>query len=400
LYIGEKVIEDKNNNKESQIRKIGWLHFANDFSLDFITPLLPAGVGLAWIGIMEGLADGIGQFLKLFTGRASDKTGQRAKWVGAGYLVNAIARPLIAIGLLFSLPLWIVVCRILDRIGKGIRGSATDALIADWVEKDENYSALAFAKMRTMDHLGATFGALFASACAFFLSPSQLWIPVACMIFVTLWVAYLSKGLRDVPKTTEKEIGTFNWWPKSTEVRRPLLAIGIATIATKISPLIVLVYILAGSNNETISNEPLWLICLGWAAFGIIQAFASSFAGVITVKIGAAAMLRIGWLAGAIIFIGLGLFQGHLLLMMGLLFGILIGLTEGAEKTWLSSLVPSNQRATSFGAMSLITAATSLAGNALCGLLLSYWGHYAFVVMGVFCVLGVVFTFGNRFGRK
>lgn len=104
----------------SQVRRIAWLHFANDFTLDFITPLLPAGIGVAWIGIMEGLADAVGQVLKLITGRASDQSGHRASWVGGGYLVNAVARPLTAIGMVTSLPAWIVACRIADRIGKGI----------------------------------------------------------------------------------------------------------------------------------------------------------------------------------------------------------------------------------------------------------------------------------------
>ena len=89
------------------VRRIAWLHFANDFTLDFLTPLLPMGVGVAWIGVMEGLADGIGQVLKLVTGRASDRSGRRASWVGAGYLVNAVARPLSAVWMLFALPFFL-----------------------------------------------------------------------------------------------------------------------------------------------------------------------------------------------------------------------------------------------------------------------------------------------------
>lgn len=391
---------DQHSNKDSQIRRIGWLHFANDFSLDFITPLLPAGVSVAWLGIMEGLADGIGQVLKLFTGRASDLTGRRANWVGAGYLVNAIARPLIAVGLFFSLPIWIVLCRIVDRVGKGIRGSATDALVADWAANDAPYRAIAFARMRTMDHLGATLGALFASAFAYLLTPNHLWIPVACMLFVTVWVAYLARGLRDYPEVTNKKSGTKGWWPNAPQVRRPLIAIGIATIATKISPLIVLVFVLGVPNENAENKVPLWIICIGWAVLGLVQAGSSAFAGVITAKLGPTAMLRLGWFAGALVFIGLGLFDGHMLIFMGLLFGVLIGLTEGAEKTWLAEIAPSDQRALSFGAMSLITAIAGLAGNAVCGFLLSYWGHYIFLVMAAVCLIGILLTLDSRFLKK
>src|ERR1043165_2698691 len=100
------------------VRRLGWLHAANDFTLDFITPLLPAGVPVAWIGLMEGTADAVAQVLKLVTGRRSDATGRRAGWVRAGYGTNAVARPLAAIGMLFAWPAWIVGCRIADRLGK------------------------------------------------------------------------------------------------------------------------------------------------------------------------------------------------------------------------------------------------------------------------------------------
>ena len=76
------------------VRRLGWLHFANDFTIDALTPLLPAGVPVAWLGVMEGLADAVGQILKLVTGRLSDAQGRSVPWVRAGYAVNAVARPL------------------------------------------------------------------------------------------------------------------------------------------------------------------------------------------------------------------------------------------------------------------------------------------------------------------
>ena len=102
------------------VRRLGWLHFANDLTLDFLTPLLPAGVPVAWLGIMEGVADGVAQVLKLVTGRAADRSGRRAPWVAAGYAGNAFFRPLAGVGMLLGWPLWIVTCRIGDRLGGSI----------------------------------------------------------------------------------------------------------------------------------------------------------------------------------------------------------------------------------------------------------------------------------------
>jgi len=145
-------------------RRVAWLHFLNDLTLDFLTPLLPGGVGVAWIGLMEGLADATGHILKVVSGRRSDATGKRVFWVGTGYSANAFARPLAAVGLALGWPLWVVVCRIGDRVGKGLRGSATDALVADW--KQGRQREQAFSAMRILDHWGATLGALLAATVA------------------------------------------------------------------------------------------------------------------------------------------------------------------------------------------------------------------------------------------
>jgi len=379
----------------SQIKRVGWLHFANDFTLDFLTPLLPAGVGVAWLGIMEGFADAAGQVLKLFTGRASDRTGRRAVWVGAGYLVNAVARPLSAVGLLFAMPVWIVCCRVADRVGKGIRGSATDALVADWTSGEAR--ARAFARMRTMDHLGATAGGLSAALVAWWLRPDQLWMAVAALAIVAFVVAWLARGLRDRPDLEPaSSTAPGGWWPRSPQVRRPLVAIGFATLATKVSPLLVLVQV-AGLPAEGSSEQwPLWQVCLGWAALGIVQAGASAIAGSITSRVGAAAMLRLGWLAAAAVFAGLALASGAWLIPVGLAFGVIAGLTEGAEKTWLADLAPRQERALTFGAMALITAVAGLLGNALCGLLLVHWGPQVFWLMAGISVVGVMLTYGRK----
>lgn len=365
------------------IRRIGWLHFANDFTLDFLTPLLPAGVGVAWLGIMEGLADGIGQALKLVTGRASDRTGKRCTWVRNGYLINAIARPLSAIGMLLALPWWIIACRVADRVGKGVRGSATDALVADW--SDGEARTTAFNHMRTMDHLGATLGGLAAALAAWLLPPDLLWSAVAALVLFTAWVAWLARGLADHPGVAAPTAATSvgGWWPRAPTVQRPLAAIALATVATKISPLLVLVQV-AGLPAEGSSDRwPLWQVCLGWAALGLVQAGAASCAGAVSARLGPAWMLRAGWLATVAVFAALAVATGPWLIAAGLAFGVLAGLTEGSEKALLADGAPKTERGVTFGAMAISTAVTGLIGNAAGGLLLVWWGPAVFLVLAV-----------------
>ena len=384
----------------AQVSRVAWLHFANDFTLDFISPLLPAGVGVVWLGIMEGAADAIGQVLKLITGRASDRSGRRVPWVAAGYNINAVARPLIGIGMLLMWPWWIVACRIGDRVGKGVRGSAVDAFIADWT--DDHTRAKAFARMRVMDHLGATLGGLAAAAVALWFEAWLGWA-VCGLVLVTLWVTWLCRGLREAPRAevgaevgAAKPSATAGWWPSSPLVRRPLLAIGCASLAAKVSPLLILAYVAGMSGAHGAAAWPLWQVCLGWAILGMVQAGAAAVAGVFTVRLGPARLLRGAWLLQAGVFVALALTSGWGLVATGVAFGICAGLTEGAEKTWLAMLAPRSERAVTFGALALITAGAVLAGNAVCGGLLAWWGPLVFTGLAAALVLGVIGTLGSK----
>jgi MFS family permease len=218
------------------VRKLGWLHFWNDFTLDFVSPLLPAGVGIVWLGVMEGLADAVGHLLKIVTGRASDRSGRRVAWIRAGYGLNAVARPLIAVGLWAALPLWIVGCRILDRLGKGLRGSAADGLVADWTSGVSRTRA--YARMRVMDHLGATLGALAAAGLAW-ASPEVLPLAVALLAFPALLQLSRVASLRDVPTEPRATSGSPGWWPADRCVRWDLSILGLASVA-RLSPLLLL----------------------------------------------------------------------------------------------------------------------------------------------------------------
>jgi MFS family permease len=374
-------------------RRVAWLHFLNDLTLDFLTPLLPGGVGVAWIGLMEGVADAAGHVLKVVSGRRSDATGKRVFWVGTGYSANAFARPLAAVGLAFGWPIWIVVCRIGDRVGKGLRGSATDALVADWTEGPMREKA--FSAMRILDHWGATTGALLAALVAW-LAPSRIPLAVALLVIPALWVAYLCRGLRDAPGVPAIKINpnsastaTIGWWPRSRRLDRPLLAMAFASAGSRLSPLLVLLPA-AGLSSGSMHHAPVWALCLGWAALGLVQASSATVSGRLLTRFGAVRLLRGGWLLGAVVFACLALADGPWLWLAGLGWGALSGATEGAEKTLLAELAPKEERALSFGAFALVSAGGAVVGSGLCGLGLEHWGAAVFMVPGALLLLGAL----------
>src|SRR5687767_10562052 len=137
--------------------------FLNDTSSDIIYPLLPAFLALTLgatpfvIGLIEGFSESVASILKLFSGYLSDKFGNRKFPVFMGYSLAAITRPLLAF-----VTSWqqVLVVRMTDRVGKGIRGAPRDALIASSVDFDKRGRAFGFN--RAADHLGAVAGPVIA----------------------------------------------------------------------------------------------------------------------------------------------------------------------------------------------------------------------------------------------
>ena len=364
------------------VRRLGWLHFWNDFTLDFVSPLLPSGVGAAWLGVMEGAADAVGQILKLFTGRASDRSGRRAPWVRAGYGVNAVARPLIAVGLWMLWPLWVVGCRIVDRVGKGVRGSAADALVADWTPEAGRVGA--FARMRVMDHLGATLGAGAAALAAFFI-PEKLGWCVALLAVPALMQLWLAAGLRDAPEAAPKTSTSSGWLPSRGV--GTLLLLGSTSLA-RLSPLLLLAAVVA-------KGWPLWQVCAAWAGIGLLQSLTAELGGRAGKRWGSRAAVAVGWVLTAVAFAATSRWPAAALAAASL-----SGCTEGAEKALVAEAAGKEERATAFGLYTIVGAGAALAGNASFGVALKWlpgtsWPLLAFAGLAL---LGAAAVAGG--GRK
>lgn len=365
------------------VRRMGWLHFWNDFTLDFVSPLLPKAVGAAWLGVMEGVADALGQVLKLFTGRASDRSGRRIPWVRAGYGVNAAARPLIAVGLWLAWPLWVVGCRLLDRVGKGLRGSSADALIADWTTEEQRPRA--YARMRVMDHLGATLGASAAAAAAW-AAPDRLAIFVALLATPALLQLVLVTRVSDAPSAAPKSPKAVGWWPALPPVRRDVFLLGAAAFA-RLSPLLLLASVAMPSKAE--EGWPVWKLCAAWAAIGLAQAVVADLAGRAAERWGTRKTVVVSWIILGAAYAAAVFFEGPARIAAATVAAALSGAAEGTEKALVAERVDASERGTAFGFYTLVVAGASLAGNAAFGatlaragttLWLPYWPAVAAVL--------------------
>src|SRR3990172_326492 len=143
---------------------LGFVSLLNDGASEMIYPLLPVfltavlGAGPAALGIVEGVAESTASFLKLYSGYLSDRVKRRKGWIVAGYSISNIIRPLIAL-----VATWpqVLVLRFSDRVGKGLRTSPRDAVIADSTPVESR--GMAYGFHRAMDHGGAIIGPLLAT---------------------------------------------------------------------------------------------------------------------------------------------------------------------------------------------------------------------------------------------
>jgi MFS family permease len=214
------------------VRSLGWVSFFADVSSEMIYPFISIfvvgllGAPAAVLGMTEGLAEGLVSFLKGWSGWHSDRTGKRLPYVRWGYGLAALAKPLM--GFASAWPL-VTLARGLDRFGKGIRGSARDALISDVV--DSSNSGKAFGYHRMMDTSGALVGVLLGYA-LLHVTHDQIrpllfvaGVPGGCAVLITLL-------LRETPRkqevTSHQTVPAFH---ASPQYKRALLVMTLFALA-------------------------------------------------------------------------------------------------------------------------------------------------------------------------
>jgi hypothetical protein len=295
-------------------------------------------------------------------------------------------------------PLAIVACRIMDRIGKGLRGAASDALVADWIPAGGR--ARAYAHLRTMDNLGATAGAASAAVVCWVLAldaskPMALTWAIAGLLVPMALMLWWCRGVSDRPQAAVRVQAATGWWPRCGDLRLPLIAIGFASLGAKLAPLLVIVHIagipIAPELAAPGSGWPLWAVCLAWGALALVQAGASSLAGVLTERMGPRRFLLAGWLITAALLAALSVAHGGSLIAVGAGWAAIAGISEGAEKTWLAEIAPRGERALAFGALGAVIAAAMLISGSAVGYGLSVLGPVAFLLpaggLAIACLL-------------
>ena len=362
---------------------LGLVSLFTDLSSEMIYPLLPIfltgvlGAGPAVLGLIEGVAESTASVLKLVSGLWSDRLGKRKPLVVLGYGLASAARPLIGLATAWSAVLGL---RFADRVGKGLRTSPRDALIADATPPD--LRGAAYGVHRAMDHAGAVLGPLAAVACLTLagLSIRQVFLLAAIPGAVVLFI--LLVAVREPPARPAAPAGARHPLRLAGRPLRPLLiALAVFTLGNSTDAFLLLRMADVGISVAAVTGL--------WAAHNLVRMGSNWLGGRLSDHLGRRPMMLAGWMVYGLVYAVFAIAQSRTIFVLTFLaYGVYFGLTEPVEKAWVADLVPETVRATAFGAYHATVGLAALPASLVFGLLWKTFGAPSAFACGA--VLAVV----------
>ncbi|HZS07742.1 MAG TPA: MFS transporter [Blastocatellia bacterium] len=363
---------------------LGLVSFFNDASSEIIYPLLPLfltstlGASMAFVGLIEGIAESTSSLLKLPAGWFSDRLKRRKAIVVAGYGLASLVRPLLA---LVTAAWQVLGLRLVDRIGKGIRSSPRDAMIADAAPAGSR--GLAFGFHRAMDHTGAIVGSLLSAGLVRVFQNNYRHVFRAATVpaLVALLILIFAVSERRGPEASEES--TQAAAAEKAAMTHPLAMFQLSGFSPDFKKFLAILFLftLTSSSDAFLllraqqSGISAALIPLLWAALHVSKALSSIVGGGLSDRFGRRALIIGGWVLYAAIYFGFA-FAGTSAGMWALftVYGVYFGCTEGVEKALVADLVAAEQRGTAFGLYNLVIGVTALPASVTFGLLWQRFG--------------------------
>ncbi len=370
---------------------IGFVSLLMDISSEMIHSLLPLfmatalGAPVVIIGLIEGVAEATALCVKVFSGVISDYIGKRKGLAVLGYGLGALSKPLFALastsGMIFS-------ARMIDRVGKGIRGAPRDALVAD-VTPPEIRGA-AYGLRQTLDTMGGFLGPLLAVGLMLLWSNDFRVVYWVAVVPAFLAVALLFCGLHEprtpvvtartnpIKKENLKRLGVDCWWVIGLG--------GVFTLARFSEAFLVL------RAHEV--NIPLALIPLVMVAMNIVFSFTAYPFGRLSDSTSHRRLLQMGLVVLIVADLVLALSHSWVGIIVGVaLWGVHMGMTQGLLNTMIAHTAPADLRGTAFGLFSLLSGLGLLIASLGAGLLWDIWGSAStFFAGAMICVLTLILT--------
>jgi len=418
---------------------LGFVSLFTDIATEMIYPLVPVfvaalGSGAIMLGVIEGVAETTASMLNLVSGVVSDKIRKRKLLVLIGYSLSSIIRPLTG---LVTFAWQIVIVRMLDRVGKGIRSSPRDALIASSV--DESIRGRSYGFHQAMDHVGAVLGPILAIITLLTLfiafgikdSASALrWtfmlaiIPGLLAVLTIMFFVKESVGPESRKELFPLKLKSFDMNFRNYLMIMILFTLGnssdafllfrvqeaihksgaVVGLVRKITPLNQMI---SGFGDSVMQSNVINILFLPlvWAFFHVIKVAFSTHLGALSDRIGRKIVINTGWAIYSFVYFAFALIvflsPGLQILGTFILFAIyalFYAFTEGAGKAFVADLVTEEKRGTAFGLYNFSIGLSALPASLIFGFIYSfvdrhypgYGGTVAFGFGGLLALVSMI----------
>ena len=373
----------------SGIWVLGFVSLLMDISSEMIHSLLPLfmvttlGASMIAVGIVEGLAESLALVVKVFSGTWSDYLGKRKGLALFGYTLGALTKPLFALASGVGL---VLTARLLDRVGKGVRGAPRDALVADIAPP--HVRGAAFGLRQALDTVGAFLGPLLAVGLMLLLANDFRAVFWVAVIPGLMAVALLLFGIHEpAHHATER---------RANPIRRDNLTrlgpaywsvVGIGAVFTlaRFSEAFLVLRAQQG-------GMPLALIPLAMVAMNLIYAASAYPFGILSDRIRHTRLLTLGLLVliAADLVLAAGNHWGIVLLGV-VLWGLHMGMTQGLLATMVADTAPADLRGTAYGLFNLASGLAMLLASMVAGFLWDRLGaSVTFYAGALFCLVAIM----------
>jgi MFS family permease len=349
-----------------------------DMASEMLYPIMPIylksiGFSIILIGVLEGVAETVAGLSKGYFGNWSDKAGKRLPFVQVGYSLSAISKPMMA---LMVYPLWIFLARTLDRLGKGVRTGARDALLSD--ETVAASKGRVFGFHRSMDTIGAVLGPCLALLylqvypedykTLFMLA----FLPGVLAVFCTFLIRE-KKALSVQHKPRPGLFDFFRYWKVSKPEYRRLATALLLFALFNSSDMFLLLRAKEGGMNDT-------AVIGVYIFYNLVFAAAAYPLGILADKVGMKKVFSGGLIVFALVYAGMAYVTGPAIIFaLFFLYGIYAAATEGIAKAWISNICEKENTATAIGTFTAFQSVCAFLASSLAGLI---W--YAFGAPAVF----------------
>lgn len=372
---------------------LSFVSLFTDVASEMLYPIMPIyltsiGFSVVLIGLLEGIAEATTGLSKGYFGQLSDRSHKRTPFIQIGYAFSAISKPMMA---MFVFPLWVFFARAIDRLGKGIRTGARDAMLSD--ESTPATKGQVFGFHRALDTLGAAIGPSMALLYLYFYPGNYR------MLFLIAFIPGLlalgtSLFLKDKKRPAEKPVvkpvtffSFFTYWKQSPSGYKKAV-IGLLFFSLFNSSDVFLLL----KVKESVNDDA--LVIGVYIFYNLIYALFAYPLGIIADKVGLKTILLTGFTLFALMYAGMSV-TNELYLFFGLfvLYGMYAAATEGVAKAWISNMVSSRDTATAIGTFAGFQSICMMLSSSLAGIIWFRFGSSVALLVPALASMIVIIYF-------